>query len=70
LSAVLLCLLKAENFIATCILVCVEKFAKLDEKRLELSFLKNNTPEQNLYEKLGFAVEQEKKWSLVLRRKV
>jgi ribosomal protein S18 acetylase RimI-like enzyme len=48
-----------------------EKVArKLRKERLELSVLKKNAPALKLYNKLGFVKKEERKWSLVLNKRI
>jgi len=57
--------------VATYILNHAYKLAKqLNKGRLELGVSKVNAPALRLYKKFGFAKKEERKWSLVLTKKV
>jgi ribosomal protein S18 acetylase RimI-like enzyme len=43
---------------------------KLDREYLELSVLKKNLAAQNLYQKFGFSLKEERKRTLILAKKV
>jgi RimJ/RimL family protein N-acetyltransferase len=57
--------------VATFILSYTERLGKkLSIERLELSVLKKNAPALRLYKKFGFFKKEEKKWSLILSKKI
>jgi ribosomal protein S18 acetylase RimI-like enzyme len=43
---------------------------QMKAKWLELTVLKNNTPAQRLYQKFGFKIAAERKFSLTLRKRI
>jgi ribosomal protein S18 acetylase RimI-like enzyme len=53
------------------ILAEVEKLCRrMKLEWLKLSVLKGNTPARSLYEKFGFTIAAEKKWSFILRKRI
>jgi ribosomal protein S18 acetylase RimI-like enzyme len=57
--------------IATYMLSQAEKLAKRSGKTsLKLSVLKTNTPAQRTYKKFGLTTREQKKWSLILTKRL
>lgn len=49
----------------------VEKLCRrMNVEWLKLSVLKGNTPARSLYEKFGFTIATEKRWSFILRKRI
>jgi ribosomal protein S18 acetylase RimI-like enzyme len=49
---------------------CVTITKRMRKNWLELSVLKANTPARKLYEKSGFVQKEDRRWSLILRKKI
>jgi len=49
---------------------CVKAARSMGKKWLELSVLKMNVPARQLYEKAGFFKKQERKWSLLMKKRL
>jgi ribosomal protein S18 acetylase RimI-like enzyme len=48
---------------------CITIAKRMRKNWLELSVLKVNTPARKLYEKTGFVQKEDRRWSLILRKK-
>ena len=60
-----------EHGIATFILgSCTQIAKRLGKKWLELTVLKTNIPARKLYDRFGFLNKEERKWSLVMRKRI
>lgn len=49
---------------------CITIAERMRKNWLELSVLKLNTPARKLYEKTGFVQKEDRRWSLILRKRI